>query len=84
MLKAAVVPEERAKLTVATAHKSKGIEWQHVNLTNNFIELPPLKNKEFDPEEINLLYVAVTLTREERGAAVQPCRMDAEILGAAE
>ncbi|WP_342320343.1 hypothetical protein [Burkholderia pseudomallei] len=42
MLKAAVVPEERAKLTVATAHKSKGIEWQHVNLTNNFIELPPL------------------------------------------
>jgi F-box protein 18 (helicase) len=62
-LKAAESPENRSKITVTTAHKSKGLEWEQTLLTDDFIELPPPKDKEFDPEDINLLYVAVTRTR---------------------
>ncbi|MCA8355604.1 UvrD-helicase domain-containing protein [Burkholderia cepacia] len=58
-LKAAEVPEDRAAVTVSTAHKSKGLEWEQVVLTDDFISLPP-EEKDYDPEEINLLYVAIT------------------------
>ncbi|WP_321820869.1 MULTISPECIES: UvrD-helicase domain-containing protein [unclassified Burkholderia] len=61
-LKAAEVPEERAQITVSTAHKAKGLEWQQTVLTEDFIELPPDEEKGYDPEEINLLYVAITRT----------------------
>ncbi|MCO8423127.1 UvrD-helicase domain-containing protein, partial [Burkholderia cenocepacia] len=58
-LKAAEVPEDRAAVTVSTAHKSKGLEWEQVVLTDDFITLPP-EEDDYDPEEINLLYVAIT------------------------
>ena len=51
--------EERAHLTVITAHKAKGLEWDQVHLTNDFIDVNDLPDG-FDPEEINLLYVAAT------------------------
>jgi F-box protein 18 (helicase) len=51
--------EERADLTVTTAHKAKGLEWDQVHLTNDFIDVNDLSD-EFDLEEINLLYVAAT------------------------
>lgn len=50
---------ERADLTLTTAHKAKGLEWEQVYLTDDFIEVNELSD-EFDPEEINLLYVAAT------------------------
>lgn len=58
-LKAAEVPEDRAAVSVSTAHKSKGLEWEQVVLTDDFITLPP-EEDDYDPEEINLLYVAIT------------------------
>lgn len=59
-IKAADTPlQERAHVTLTTAHKAKGLEWQQVQLCDDFVELPP-NEETFDPEEINLLYVAVT------------------------
>lgn len=50
------LPEGRAELTVSTAHKSKGREWDRVRLAEDFPEDP---KGDFD-EELRLLYVAVT------------------------
>lgn len=58
-IKAAEVPKERAQASLSTAHRGKGLEWQQVVLLDDFIELPP-EDDDFDPEEINLLYVGVT------------------------
>jgi len=59
-IKAADTPlQERAHVTMTTAHKAKGLEWQQVQLCDDFVELPP-DDETFDPEEINLLYVGVT------------------------
>lgn len=58
-MKAAEMPvETRANITLTTAHKAKGLEWDQVHLADDFIELPA--SEETDPEEINLLYVALT------------------------
>lgn len=48
-----MVREDRADLTVSTAHKSKGREWDAVRLADDFPETP-------QNEELRLLYVAVT------------------------
>lgn len=59
-MKAADTPvQDRAHVTLTTAHKAKGLEWAQVQLGEDFVDLPP-KDDDFDPEEINLLYVAVT------------------------
>jgi F-box protein 18 (helicase) len=59
-IKAADTPVQgQAHVTLTTAHKAKGLEWSQVRLADDFVELPP-KDDDFDPEEINLLYVAVT------------------------
>jgi superfamily I DNA/RNA helicase len=50
------IPEGRAELTVSTAHKSKGREWDRVRLAEDFPEDP---KGDFD-EELRLLYVSVT------------------------
>jgi hypothetical protein len=58
-MKAAETPlEDQAAITLTTGHRAKGLEWEQVSLADDFIELPP--EDDFDPEEINLLYVAVT------------------------
>lgn len=50
--------QDRAHVTLSTAHRAKGLEWLQVELAEDFVELPP--DDDFDPEEINLLYVGLT------------------------
>jgi len=58
-LKAAETPvQDRAAVTLATAHRAKGLEFDQVYMTDDFIELPPAPDD--DLEEINLLYVGFT------------------------
>lgn len=55
-MKAAETPvQDRSHMTLTTAHRAKGLEWDQAYLTDDFIELPP--KDDFDPEEVNLLYV---------------------------
>lgn len=53
--------EDKAEVVISTAHKSKGRQWQSVQLASDF-KRP--KDKETDPER-RLLYVAVTRAQEE-------------------
>jgi len=63
---------ERA-LTVVTAHRSKGLEFDRVELADNFVETldetgAPIDFTKADRqtrEEINLLYVAATRAKKE-------------------
>lgn len=43
-------------LTVSTAHTSKGLEWNTVRLADDFVR----EGRDLSPEELRLLYVAVT------------------------
>ena len=59
------VTEQAAGLTLATAHKSKGMEWPTVRLSDDYTGLfdehqAPLTPKTADAEEVNILYVAST------------------------
>lgn len=69
----ALPTEAGARLVLATAHKGKGMEWDHVTLGDDFdvldkafdsLCLSPLEalNKE-QAQEINLFYVAITRAR---------------------
>lgn len=57
-LKAAETSQDNAHVTLTTAHKAKGLEWEQVELCDDFVSLPA--DEDTDPEEFNLLYVAVT------------------------
>jgi superfamily I DNA/RNA helicase len=46
-----------AQVTLSTAHKSKGLEWENVALANDF---PVTDMADISDQERNLLYVAVT------------------------
>lgn len=54
------------EVVLTTAHKAKGLEWEHVRLLDDFVELVVTRDKETgkleypDKEEINLHYVAMT------------------------
>lgn len=50
--------QEKANVVLTTAHRAKGLEFDQVFMQDDFIELPP--EGQYDPEEINLLYVALT------------------------
>lgn len=60
-----VRPEE-ADLTISTAHKSKGLEWSSVRLSDDFpapeidLESGLPSSKRWSDEEAHLLYVAIT------------------------
>ncbi|GAA1375670.1 UvrD-helicase domain-containing protein [Streptomyces beijiangensis] len=67
-----LVPEDRAQVTVSTAHKAKGREWAHVRIAPDFT--PPADTDEVDAagkpvpgpvneSEARLAYVAVTRAR---------------------
>ena len=60
----AVTKEAEADIVVTTAHKSKGLEWAHVELLNDFPFCSETKMERIDAhslgEELRLLYVAVT------------------------
>ena len=61
------VDEDQAGILLTTAHKSKGLEWDNVLLMNDF---HPLVKEDtiidpagIDPDEFNLIYVAMTRAR---------------------
>ena len=62
----AVEDLSKADIILTTAHKSKGLEWANVYLTDDFCDMLCKVDEETnvsvepDREEINLLYVAVT------------------------
>lgn len=56
-----MIPEHSAQLVVSTAHKSKGREWESVQLASDFAE--PKDGEELSAAELRLLYVAATRAR---------------------
>ena len=58
----AVKDELEASLTVSTAHRAKGLEWDAVALSDDFSFEPfhPENTREKFEDEMNLLYVACT------------------------
>lgn len=59
-----VTTESDADVTVCTAHRGKGLEWDRVQLYDDFVdildpEMPDIKRH----DEINLMYVATTRAR---------------------
>jgi superfamily I DNA/RNA helicase len=61
-IRAADTPaQDRADVTLTTAHKAKGLEWEQVEVLPDFFDpMDPPPEADLDPEEVNLLYVAVT------------------------
>ncbi|HAU6732969.1 TPA: ATP-dependent helicase [Salmonella enterica subsp. enterica serovar Elisabethville] len=56
--------ETEADITVCTAHRSKGLEWDRVKLHDDFADiLDPEMPERKRHDEINLLYVAATRAR---------------------
>lgn len=59
-----VEKEENADVIISTAHKSKGLEWDYVELSDDYPDVLQLKKrpdqKETYEDELNLIYVAVT------------------------
>jgi F-box protein 18 (helicase) len=58
--RAAVATPAAAQVCLSTAHKTKGLEFDQVALADDFPSLVHIPAAELDPEEVNLLYVAVT------------------------
>jgi superfamily I DNA/RNA helicase len=63
-----LVPEDRAEVTLTTAHKAKGREWNHVRVGDDFPV--PQPGREPRKEELRLAYVTVTRAKQllERGS----------------
>ncbi len=65
-LEAAVDPDQ-AGILLTTAHKAKGLELDNVLIMDDFIDLiewgQPIDPAGVDPDEFNLIYVAVTRAR---------------------
>ena len=53
-------PFESAEVKLITAHKSKGLEFDNVWLTEDFVPAETPEGRIMDTEEANILYVAVT------------------------
>ncbi|HDS6908222.1 TPA: UvrD-helicase domain-containing protein [Klebsiella oxytoca] len=61
MRRQVVTHEKDAQVTVFTAHRSKGLEWEVVVLNEDFCDITdPQLSAEERQDETNLLYVAVT------------------------
>ncbi|VTP78141.1 putative recombination protein RecB [Leclercia adecarboxylata] len=64
MRRQVVTHEKDAQVTVSTAHRSKGLEWPVVMLSEDFTDITdPLLSEDERQDETNLLYVAVTRAR---------------------
>jgi hypothetical protein len=82
--------EKRHCVVLTTAHKSKGLEFDHVKLGDDFIDLNEINSAFSGPldhslvEELNILYVAISRARYsleipsklKRFMASQGCRID--------
>ncbi|HEC1725025.1 TPA: ATP-dependent helicase [Campylobacter coli] len=62
--KSSVKKQEQADLILSTGHKSKGLEWNNVEIIDDFLnikqELEERDQITIAKEELNLLYVAIT------------------------
>jgi hypothetical protein len=52
--------EENAQVTVSTAHKAKGLEWNSVQVADDFTPPEPDAEEPVDPADLMLAYVTVT------------------------
>lgn len=78
---ATVKDPSQAQLHLTTAHKSKGLEWDNVRLTDDYADLlddknRPVKPSNIEEEDINILYVAATRAKKK----LQPFPQLAELL----
>jgi superfamily I DNA/RNA helicase len=55
-----LTPEAMAQVTVSTAHKAKGLEWDSVRVADDFTPPDPEADEEYDPAGLMLAYVTVT------------------------
>jgi len=53
-----LAPKEKAQVMVSTAHKAKGLEWDRVQVADDFA--PPREGEQPDRAELMLAYVTVT------------------------
>ncbi len=70
-----LVTEDKATVTVSTAHKAKGLEWDSVKVADDFT--PPGEDdgdRERDPADLKLAYVTVTRAKKhlDPGALGEP------------
>jgi hypothetical protein len=69
------VTEDRARVTVSTAHKAKGLEWDTVRVADDFV-VPDLGDDDRGPDTESLMLNYVTVTRAkqriELGALAEP------------
>lgn len=66
--KSSVQTEDNADVIITTAHKSKGLEWDNVQLNDDFIDIfNPDLEQDVKNDEINLLYVAATRAKKMLG-----------------
>lgn len=56
----AISPVESADYVISTAHKAKGLEWQQVQIEDDYSYKITKGNVQISPEELRLLYVATT------------------------
>jgi superfamily I DNA/RNA helicase len=56
-----------AVITLTTAHRAKGLEWENVEIADDFLKNIENLDKKAAREEYNLLYVAVTRAKKELG-----------------
>ena len=65
-LTAGAVDPKNAQVTLTTAHRSKGLQWDNVLLMGDFLDLVEgdhlIDPSGMDPDEFNLIYVAMTRT----------------------
>jgi F-box protein 18 (helicase) len=70
----AAVDMNKAKILLTTGHKAKGLEWANVHITSDFPDLVEdgeiIETSSLEPDEFNLIYVAVT--RSMGGLRFQP------------
>lgn len=60
------IKESESQITITTAHKSKGKEWNRIQLSNDYPVKNDINNSYlFNDEEINLIYVATTRAKKE-------------------
>jgi superfamily I DNA/RNA helicase len=55
-----LVTKDRARVTVSTAHKAKGLEWDRVLVADDFVPPDPELGEKADPADLMLAYVTVT------------------------
>lgn len=59
-----IVPREQADYIISTAHKAKGLEWNQVQIEDDYNYKITQGKVQISPDELRLLYVACTRARD--------------------